>query len=209
MEARKKKDQVPNMINEDHKPLKINTPIFRLSYPTLGTPRAYQNKGKKYFSIEMLFAKDSDELASFKKEIEKVAIDAFGKDRKKWPKELVWPMFDGEDKQDSVGYNGQMFFKAKTEESKRPVLYKRDMTPAIDSDFYGGCFCDAIVNAKAVYLDGEHYITLYLGAVRFVKAGTPFGGGVSASDFRALEDDGEESQEQDENSEESESESYW
>lgn len=40
------------------------TPEFRLSYPNLVTPRAYQDKGDKKYSLEMLF--DPESMGKFK-----------------------------------------------------------------------------------------------------------------------------------------------
>lgn len=204
MEAQKKKAIIPNMINEEHKGVKITTPIFRLSYPNLSTPRAYKGVGKKYFSIEMLFDKKSAELKSLKKQVEQAAIDAFGEDKKSWP-QITWPVYDGDEKMDSIGYAGTDYFRAKTEETKRMMLFKRDKTVAVESDFYGGAYCDAVVTAKASYVKGEHFVTLYLNAIRFIKAGTPFGGGVSAGDFADIPDD----EGTDESSEEEATDKFW
>ena len=59
------------------------------------------------------------------------------------------------------------------------------------SKIYAGCYCQAVVVAKAVKSGTQWFITLYLQAVRFVKDGESFAGAkVDVDD--AFEDLGDE-----------------
>lgn len=168
--------------------VKFTTPKFRLSFPHLFEPTKYDKNSKPAYSIVMLFPKDQD-LSSMKKSILSAAKEAFGADRKKWPKGLSLPWRDGDDKEDLAGYEGHFYAGAKS--YNKPVVVDRDKNKIeIEDDIYGGCYARAVLVAKATEAGGKFYITLYLQAVQFIADGERFGGGVNLDeDFDDLEDD--------------------
>lgn len=173
---------------EKLKGVMVTTPTFRLSFPRLDKPEAYQGKGQEYYSCTMLFDK-GDNIDVLKKAVHGAAVEKFGKDKKKWP-DIKRPWRDGDKKSDIDGYAGTIYVSAKN--MNRPVLVDRDKTKMSDaSKLYAGCYAQAVVVAKAVKSGSQWFITLYLQAVRFVKDGESFAGAsVDIDDaFEDLEDE--------------------
>lgn len=177
-----------NKIKDGIKGIKFTTPKFRLSFPHLFTAVAYDKNSKAAFSLAMLFPKDQD-LSSMKKSILSAAKEAFGSDKKSWPKNLSLPWRDGDDKEDLSGYEDHVYASAKS--YNRVVVIDRDKEKIeIEDDVYGGCFARAVLVAKATEAGGKFYITLYLQGVQKISDGERFGGGVNVDeDFDDLDDE--------------------
>jgi hypothetical protein len=92
---------------------KCLTPEFRVSFPAVFQPKAFQGQDPKY-SVTMLFDKATD-LAPLKKIVRAAASETWGPDPKKWPK-FKHPVFrDGDaDKPDVAGYENTIFAVAKS-----------------------------------------------------------------------------------------------
>jgi hypothetical protein len=172
-------------LKTDLKGVKFTTPIFRMSFPQLIKPKAFQEGAKPAYSVVMLFDKDQD-LSEMKKAILKAGQEGFGPDRKSWP-EVSLPWRDG-DSQEYEGYADKIYATAKS--YNRILLVDRDKQKILDeSEIYGGCYGRAVCVAKATESGGKFFITLYLQGVQKIKDGEAFGAGASVHDFEDLEDD--------------------
>lgn len=153
---------------------KITTPLFRLSFAQLFTPKADQSGNLKY-SLNMLFPKTTD--LTLLKEAAKAAVVA------KWgpnpPKGLKNPFRDGDEK-DYDGYAGHIFVTASSK--NKPGLVDQNVQPIMDQALlYSGCYCYASINAYAYEGKDAKGAILNRGVafglmnVQLVKAGEPFG----------------------------------
>lgn len=204
----KKKTKAKQYLKEKFESVQFTTPAFTLSYPTLDKPKQYVEngvpKGEPQFSIEMLFEQGSKALKKVKAQITKAARNGFGDAIDNDDFEIDWPVFDGDEKQNAIGYEGNEYIRAKNQ--KKPVLLTRDKQKTDDASiFYGGCVCDAVINARAYQVGDKCGIALYVQCVRFLEDGTPFGGHVNVDEaFPDMEDLDEDSgdDEDEENSDE-------
>lgn len=121
---------------------KVITPKFRLSFPELFEPKAFEDQAAKY-SIQMLFDKKTD-LAPLKNAV-KIAV------REKWgenpPKGMVLPFKDGNEK-DLEGYEDKIVVGAASKFKPQVVDQKLEAILTAD-DIYAGCFARAAINAYA------------------------------------------------------------
>jgi hypothetical protein len=165
------------------KGIKIVTPTFRVSFPALDKPRAYQDKGEPKYSIAMLFEKD--DVKPIQKAILQAMAEKFGRDTKKWPK-YKNPLKSGDDKSDLIGYAGKVILNAKSKDRPLVVDLDRSVLPSADK-IYPGSYAKAVVVIKAVSNGSEWFVTAYLHAVQFVKNGERLGGVVNLeNDFEDL-----------------------
>ena len=122
--------------------LKVITPKFRLSFPELFEPKAFEDQAAKY-SIQMLFGKKTD-LAPLKNVV-KLAV------KEKWgdnpPKGIVYPFKDGNEK-DLEGYEDTIVVGAASKFKPQVVDQKIEAILTAD-DIYAGCFARAAINAYA------------------------------------------------------------
>jgi hypothetical protein len=176
------------------------TPEFRVSYPKVFKPERNDLNGSDEYSLVALFAKGAD-LSKLKAAC-KAAVEAkWGTDEKKWPKNLRMPFRDQADraKTDDDGneylpdgyVEGAFYLNLKSQ--KRPgVVNSRNEDIIDDSDFYGGCYARAQVNAKAYDKNGNKGVSLYLNHVQKLRDGDPFGSAPrnAASVFEAIGDEG-------------------
>ena len=126
------------------------TPVFRVSFPAVFQPKAPMNgqtgDAAKY-SITMLFDAKAD-LVPMKNAVRAAVTAKWGPDQAKWPKGLRMPFRKGEEK-DYEGYGPGIVFVSATSKQK-PGLVDQDVQPIIDpSEFYGGCYAKATINAFA------------------------------------------------------------
>ena len=170
---------------------KITTPEFRLSYPQVFEPKAFQG-GKPRYSLVMLFSKKTDIF-----DLKKLALDAI---EEKWPnkntrpKRLRSPFRDGDtEKPDTDGYTGCIFVSAsKLEERGKVPVVDKALSPITDpSELYAGCYCKASVNAYAYEFAGNTGVAFGLRSVQKIKEGEPFGVGKvdPTEDFEVIETD--------------------
>jgi len=176
------------------------TPEFRVSYPKVFKPERNDLNGSDEYSVVALFKKGED--LSKLKAIAKAAVeDKWGTDEKKWPKNLRMPFRDqaertktDEDGNEYLpdGYEaGAIFLNLKSQ--KRPGLVNGRNEDIIDeSDFYGGCFARAQVNAKAYDKNGNKGVSIYLNHVQKTRDGDSFGSSPrsASSVFEAVGDEG-------------------
>ena len=123
-------------------PLKVVTPKFRLSFPELFEPKAFENQAAKY-SIQMLFDKKTD-LAPLKNAVKLAAKEKWGDNL---PKGLVLPFKDGNEKE-LDGYENMIVVGAASKFKPQVVDNKLEAILAAD-DIYAGCFARGAINAYA------------------------------------------------------------
>lgn len=162
------------------------TPKFKILYPNLFTPRAYQNKGPKKYDCEMLFDKETTSLDLFNKAVTAAIVDRWGKDKTQWPEGLRRPIIDGDKpkKNKKTGvmevkpeYKGMWVIKASCpEERKLLVVDKNNQDIEVKSDIYGGAFCRAQIWASTYENDLMAGITFKLDAVQKLADGKRIGG---------------------------------
>lgn len=130
------------MTTKKANPMKVISPKFRLSFPELFEPKAFENQAAKY-SIQMLFDKKTD-LASLKNAVKIAAKEKWGDNT---PKGLVLPFKDGSEK-DLEGYENMIVVGAASKFKPQVVDNKLEAILAAD-DIYAGCFARAAINAYA------------------------------------------------------------
>ena len=196
--------------------VKIVTPEFRAGFPALfearkANPTSATEKAK--FSIVMLFQvadtaqskkenRSKVDLEPLKNLVRNVIIEKFGADRTKWPKfgvnsgELQTPFRKGDvpEKKDKPGFGEGIEFAAASTLNKPGIVQPwagPDNRPApltVPSDFYGGCYARATVNAYYWEYMGKMGVSLSLQNVQKLRDGEPFGGRTAADkDFDAIE----------------------
>jgi hypothetical protein len=159
------------------------TPEFRVSYPKVFKPERNDLNGKDEYSVVALFAPGAD-LAKLKAAVKAAAEKKWGTDQKKWPKNMRSPFRDqGErEKEDDDGnkYMPDGYVKGATmvtfKSTKKPGLVNARNEDIIDdSDFYGGCYARAQVNAAAYDQKGNAGVSLYLNHLQKLRDGESFG----------------------------------
>lgn len=168
----------------------IKTPKFRLSFPELLTPKAFEGAEPKY-SLTMLWniaelKADPDQMAIF--QVLQAAVTQCAEE--KWGKGFAGytkPFTDGATK--TWGGYGEGTLYAKAKSKYQPGLIMQDGVTIITSaqDLYAGCYCRASVSLYASDFMGTKRVTFQLNNVQKWSDGEPFGGGVKAEkDFDAI-----------------------
>lgn len=173
---------------------KCITPEFRVSFPSVFEPKAFEGQEAKY-SITMLFGENIDlgkaasgSTNSMKRIAHAAAVEKWGPDKEKWPRKLRMPFRDGDEKQDLEGYAGHIYVTASSkaqpgliDQSKRPILNERD--------FYPGCYARAELIAFAYDKAGNRGVSFSLQNIQKLRDGDSFSGRKNAEDvFEAVED---------------------
>lgn len=180
----------------------FTTPVGRMSFPALLTPKKYKGKedATAYYQTAILFPKDQD-LTEMRREIKLAAAEKFGKDPKKWPK-ISMPWRDGDKQEDLKGYENHWFVNAKSKRKVKIVDGKKQ--PVTDEEeIYGGRYCKLALRAKLTTTGAKdeegnvkYFVSLYLQAVQVLTVdgdkGDAFGGGVNIDDVFDTEDTSED-----------------
>jgi cobalamin biosynthesis protein CobT len=191
---------------------------FRLSYPSLFEPKEY--KGKKSWSIQMLYEKDSD-LSELHVAAQNAAIEKWGSDVSKWPSKKIKskktgklitksllnnPFRDGDiEKPDKEEYEGMIFIGASCAKRAPEVLsQKRKIITEDDGSIKAGDYCRAKIVASAYDVEGSVGVKFTLLAIQKLETGEALGGGGSSrDDFEdADEDEAEDMEDEEENEDE-------
>jgi len=165
---------------------KVMSPEFRVSFPALFKPVAFQNQDPKY-SVTMLIPKSAD--ISKLRALAAEAVNEKWPDKNKRPKVLKHPFRDGDsEKPDIDGYAGHWFIKASSK--MQPGLIDQNLQPIIaEEEFYAGCYARATVTAYAYDNVGQG-VAFGLQNVQKLRDGAPFGGRTKAEDdFDVVETD--------------------
>lgn len=166
-------------------------PEFRVSFPHVFEPHAFENQTPKY-SIVMLFNKKTD-LKELKRAAHNAAIEKWGP-KEKWPKNLRMPFRDGDEKADLAGYENTIFVSASSKKKVQVVGNRKDESgrfPTLtnEDEFYAGCFGRATLIAFAYDQMGNRGVSFSLQSVQKTKDGEQFSGRRQAEDeFDETED---------------------
>lgn len=146
-------------------------PLFRLSYPQLAQPKAFEGKGDPEYSITMLVSKKDPKLKVLREKMRNAMTEKFGPESK-WPREWWNPFRDGdEDKPDQQAYQGMYFIKAKAKEDKKPMVLGADGNAVDPQSLYPGCYCKASLIAYAYEFKGKKGAGFSLKGIQFIKDG--------------------------------------
>jgi hypothetical protein len=168
---------------------KVITPKFRVSFPSVFKPTAFENQTPKY-SLVMLFPKTED-LSKLKAAVLAAGIEEWGP-KEKWPKGLKLPFRDGDTKPEREGYPGHFFVSASNSKRKPGLVDHRKEEIINPEDFYAGCFARAEIIAFAYDKAGNKGISFSLQNIQKLGDGPEFSGRKRAQDtFDAVEDQSE------------------
>lgn len=167
---------------------KVITPMFRVSFPQVFKPKAFESQEPKY-SIVMLFDKKAD-LKALRLAAENAATEKWG-DKTKWPKTLRLPFKDGNEKAQLPGYEDTIVVSASSQAKYRPGVVDQARSPITEEDgtFYAGCYARAQLLAFAYDMAGNKGVSFALQNVQKMKDGEPFSGRKAAEDvFDSVEE---------------------
>ena len=169
------------------------TPQGVLSYPKVFKPEINTYKNNRlFYSCNILLPK-GEPFGDLVKEMERVAVLAFGESRRRSSDHTNSPIRDGDklcDKDGVLKTNhpeaGHWVIGASTGEDRKPMVVDRHGRPITDQTaVYGGAIGMLLV-VPASYQVGKSFgITLFLSAVMKIADGDSFGGSTA---FNALTD---------------------
>lgn len=162
---------------------KVQTPEFRVAFPSVFQSKKNDLNGKNEYSVVALFPKGAD-LSKLKKAAQDAFIKKFGDDKSKWPAKWRSPFRDqgdrkkiGDDGKESLpsGYvEGAIYLTLRSEQ--KPGVVNQSVEDIIDtSDFYGGCWALATVNAYAYDQMGNRGVSFGLGNLQKLRDDDAFG----------------------------------
>lgn len=160
---------------------KALTPEFRVSFPAVFQPRAFEGGAAKY-SLVMLFDEKTD-ISALRELARQAVRDTWGDDV---PKNLKSPFRDGSET-DYEGYEGKVFIRATSK--RKPGLVDGDVQEIIDeSEFYPGCYARATVNAYTYDTAGNKGVAFGLLNIQKTRDGEPLGNVTrsAADDFEPI-----------------------
>ena len=169
------------------------TPQGLLSYPKVFKPEINTYKNNRLFYSCNLLLPKTEPFGDLVKEMERVAVLAFGEARRKTSDHTHCPIRDGDtlcDKDGVLKTNhpeaGHWVIGASTAEDRRPMVVDRNGRPITDQTaIYGGTIGMMLV-VPASYQVGKSFgITLFLSAVMKLSDAESFGGNTG---FNALTD---------------------
>ncbi len=168
----------------------IITPQFRASYVQVFRPRKNDLNDKMEYSLVAIFPKGAD-LSALIQATGAAAVEKWGADKTKWPKNLRNPIRKNEEREKDGklpdGYEpGGHFITLKSTE--RPGLVDGNRQPVIDeTQVYSGCYMRAQVRAYAYLQKGNAGVSFGLQNVQKMADGEPLSGRQRAEDaFEAV-----------------------
>lgn len=154
----------------------------RVSYPHVFSPETGDVNNGKY-TVSLLVPKGSEDARNLEALVKKIKEDnkaMFAKG------DFSSPLIDG----DLKDCPGVWIIRAKT--AFKPTIYKKisgEKRVITDEDeFYGGCWCAAIINLTPYYKNAKKGITCSFSALMKTRDGERFAGGDNASEFDQLAD---------------------
>ena len=181
------------------------TPIFRLSFPYVWTPRMNQLSKKEEYSIQMLFDKKEIQMTPLvistnpKTKLEGLSMGGMADRIKKLIEFKGWaalpnvrrPFADADVKKDMNGViiaeknpsaKGMIIATAKSKTAPGIADCTGANLITVHDEIYGGCYCKALVNIYAYDQAGNKGISIGLNGLQKVRDGEPFGNRVRAED---------------------------
>lgn len=162
---------------------KVNTPDFRVAFPAVFKAKRNDLSGKDEFSLVALFPKGAN-LKELEAAAKAALVKKWGDKKEKWPKNLRSPFRDQGDREkendngDMVlpqGYEkGAVYINLKS--NQRPGVVDQSVQEILDeSEFYGGCWARASINAYAYDQAGNRGVAFGLMNVQKVRDDDAFG----------------------------------
>lgn len=161
----------------------VITGKFRVSFPNIFRPQKAManspNQEPKY-GLTMLFPLGAD-LTALKNAAKQAAVEKWGADSTKWPKNLRLPFRDQGEKEFEGYEKGAIFITATSRQ--RPGLVDQKRQDIIEEkDFYPGCYARASVRAFAYDTNGNRGVSFGLQNVQKLADGEPLGGRTRPTD---------------------------
>jgi hypothetical protein len=156
-------------MNDD--PMKIVTPVFKVSFPVLFEPEGYEGNEPKY-SVTMMFPKDTD-IKPLRQILNQAARETFGKNI---PPKLINPLRDGDNDEEREEYRG--FWVCKALSKYQPYVCGKNRHKVItdETEIYAGCWGRAAVKAFG-YKTGKKGLSLILLSFQKLRDDEPIAGG--------------------------------
>lgn len=156
---------------------RINTPKARASYPHVFKPSAFQGEGDPKFSISLYVPKSESEFISRLRAAQDEAVKALYGAKKPQNFE-TWGITDGDELEDAAAAN---CWVVKASNKSKPRIVDSQGQDILDElEIYGGCYCRAVLTAKAYGTNNKGGVSLELLVVQKVGDGQPFGGAAKA-----------------------------
>lgn len=161
------------------------TPKFRVSYAKVFRPEKNKLNDKMEYSLVAIFPKGTD-LSALTKSVGEAAVEKWGADKTKWPKNLRNPIRKNEEREKDGklpdGYEaGGYFITLKSEQ--RPGLVDGNRQAIIDETaFYSGCYARAQVRPFAYLQKGNAGVSFGLQNLQKMADGDPLSGRQRAED---------------------------
>lgn len=156
------------------KTIRVLTPEFRVSFPSVFAPSAYEKQDPKY-SLTSIFESGTD-LSGLQAAVKEAAKDKWGADI---PSNLKLPFHKGE-KKDLKKYpefKDTIFINMRSNVDRKPGIVDENAEPMADpSKFYGGCYAQAYVTVYAYDKMGNG-VAFGLSTIQKTRDGEPFGAG--------------------------------
>ena len=159
----------------------LMTPEFRVSFPIVFAPKK-NDKGEDRYGVTMLFPKGAD-LSALKAAATQAAVDEWGADKTKWPKQIKFPFRDQSEKHYDGYEPGAIFVNATSK--GRPGLVNRQRDDIIDqTEFYPGCYARATVTFKAypARKTKQDVVACHVNNIQKLRDGNPLDGRTRAQD---------------------------
>lgn len=155
--------------------MNITLTNVRLSFPTLWTPRSFQEGGQKKFGATALVRKDDPQLAMIQQQINQFAHENFK------PEELPLVKLclrDGLEKINTDGYGSEVMFIGAAN-TRRPSVVSRTLEPLVEEDavIYAGCYVNMAISLWKQDNSFGKRVNANLQGLQFVADGDPFGEG--------------------------------
>lgn len=160
--------------------IRWKTPLFRVSFPQVFKPKAFDEGSEPKYSITMLFAKDAD-LSELKRAVNKLKKEHFSR----LDDEDVFTPFTEVKKKLRKGYEGYENTTPLTASSNRKpkvIDVKTGELIIHPEDFYPGCYAKAVVNIYDFNKSVNKGISLGLVNLIKMRDGDPLDGSTDPFD---------------------------
>lgn len=198
--------KVTSLIRANNARHMVITPIARVSFPQVFTPRSFQDTadGKKTFSVDLLFDSldilkepykgKKTQTPSVLQAVNNVKQDQWGSDKSRWPKFNYPAIKKGDDNTNRdgevyAGYKGKIYLTAKCDEKFPPKVLGKDGKPLTEQEFYGGCYARAQLIVRPYAFGANFGIRFVLRSLLKEKDGEKFGLSEDVFDLAEYDED--------------------
>jgi hypothetical protein len=198
------------MTEKKKDPARVVSPVGRVSFPKVYKAEAFEDQQPK-FSCSLLLKKkadtqkDDEGLKLLRRALHAAKVKQWGDDPKKWPKGLLNPISDGDEKEDLDGYPGHWVVAASNKHRPEVVDGNLEPIPEETDEFYAGCFARMALRAYAWEFKSQKGTVLKRGvsfsleSIQKHAEGERFSGRQKAEDvFERVEKEESDSNEEDE-----------